>query len=405
MQYRVDKFGNRLSALGFGCMRFPRTPRKKIDMARSEAMILDAVSRGVNYYDTAYVYPGSEEALGEIIHKNGLRDKVYIATKMPLFMCKSRADFDKFFETSLKRLKTDYIDYYLMHMITTPEQWKSLCDLGMEEWIGEKRAQGSIRQLGFSFHGKRDDFVKIVDARDWDFTMIQYNYLDINNQAGITGLKHAASKGIPVMVMEPLLGGRLADEKVMPAKVRGIFREASPAMTPAARALRWLLNQPEVTLALSGMSSKRQVDENIATADSVKSPGSLAKEELETIERATAAFNESNRIKCTGCGYCVPCEVGVNIPDCFSSYNASFTIGRLAAMRKYVMVTAALTTKKGLASACDGCGKCEQLCPQSLSVRELLRVVRKRLEPVWFGAGVGVVRWFTSVKSKSNSKS
>ena len=402
MQYRLDKFGNKLSILGFGCMRFPRT-RGRIDMGKTEAMIVGAVDRGVNYFDTAYIYPGSEEALGQAVGRNNLRDRMYIATKLPLFMCKSCSDFNKFFNTSLKRLGTDYIDYYLMHMITTPEQWKFLCGLGIEKWIDEKKSQGKIRQLGFSFHGKRDDFVSVVDARDWDFCMIQYNYMDINNQAGRTGLRHAASKGIPVMVMEPLLGGRLTDCKTMPPKVRTIFQESGTDLTPAALALRWIWNHPEVTTLLSGMSCRQALDENIITASSMASPGILTPKELETIDRVIAAFGESDRIKCTGCGYCIPCPVGVNIPDCFTSYNASYTMSKLTAMRKYVMATAALTTKKGLASSCAGCGKCEEHCPQSIPISGSLKTVSKRLEPFWFSAGLSMVRWFTSAKAKRSS--
>jgi hypothetical protein len=368
-------------------------------MRASETMFLDAVARGVNYYDTAYIYPGSEEAVGQIVDNNDLRDRIYIATKLPLFMCKARSDFDKYLNASLKRLKTDYIDYYLMHMITTPEQWDFLCGLGIEEWIDEKRAQGKIRQLGFSFHGRREDFVSVVDARDWDFCMIQYNYLDINNQAGRTGLRHAASKGIPVMIMEPLLGGRLANEKFLPPRVKAIFDGAEGGLAPAAWALRWIWNHPEVTTLLSGMSSRRDLDENIAAAESIASPNSLTDKELQTIDSVISAFGESNRVKCTGCGYCIPCPTGVNIPDCFTSYNMSYSMRRLSALHKYVQSTAALTTSKGLASACDGCGKCEGLCPQFIPIRESLKAVSRRLEPFWFSAGIAVVRWFTGVKA------
>jgi len=399
MQYRLDKYGNKLSILGFGCMRFPRA-RGRIDMDKSEAMVLDAVNRGVNYFDTAYLYPGSEEAVGEILAKNNLREKIRLATKLPLFMCKACSDFDKFFNISLKRLKTNCIDYYLMHMITTPEQWKGLCDMGIEKWIDEKKAQGRIKQLGFSFHGKRDDFVKIVDARNWDFTQIQYNYLDINNQAGRTGLLHAASKKIPVIVMEPLLGGRLADPRKIPPKILDIMKEAAAAKTPAALALRWIWNHPGVTLLLSGMSAQSQLDENIYLADDMPTPGTLAESELKTVSKVIAAYSESDKVKCTGCGYCVPCPFGVNIPDCFASYNASYTLSKLAALRGYVMATAALTTKKSLAGSCTQCGKCEEHCPQSIPIRESLKEVRRRLEPFWFSAGISIVRFFTGVKAK-----
>ena len=404
MQYRLDKYGTRLSVLGFGCMRFPRV-RGRIDMDKSEAMVVDAVNRGVNYFDTAYVYPGSEEAVGQILSRNdGLRGRIYLATKLPLFMCKSHADFDKFFNKSLERLQTDYIDYYLMHMITTPEQWKALCCLGIEKWIDGKREQGKIRQLGFSFHGKREDFTAIVDARDWDFTQIQYNYLDINNQAGRAGLLHAASKKMPVIVMEPLLGGRLADPKKIPPKILEIMKEAPLAKTPAALALRWIWNHPGVTLVLSGMSAQSQLDENIALAEEAAAPEILDGSELKTVDKVIAAYSEANRIKCTGCGYCVPCPFGVNIPDCFASYNASYTLGKFAALRGYVMATAALTTKRGLAGSCQQCGKCEKHCPQSIPIQESLKEVRRRLEPFWFSAGIAVVRFFTGVRAKKKIK-
>jgi len=399
MQYRPDKFKKDLSILGFGCMRFPHV-RGRIDMAKSEAMLLSAVARGVNYFDTAYVYPGSEEAVGHIVAKNGLRSKIYLATKLPLFMCKSRADFDKFFNKSLERLQTDYIDYYLMHMITTPEQWRALCDMGIEGWIDEQRARGRIRQLGFSFHGKREDFVGIVDARDWDFCLIQYNYLDINNQASRSGLVHAASKGIPVFIMEPLLGGRLADPKSLPAGALQTMNAANPSLSPAAWALRWVWNHKEVTLLLSGMSSQAQVDENIALAERIAAPNFLSESELGVIDKVIGLVNESNKIRCTGCGYCIPCPAGVNIPGCFAAYNDSYRRGRFAALKPYVMATAALTTKSGLASSCKSCGKCEEHCPQSIKISESLKTVARRLEPFWFTAGISAARWFTGFKAK-----
>jgi predicted aldo/keto reductase-like oxidoreductase len=363
-------------------------------------MVLSAVARGVNYFDTAYVYPGSEEAVGHIVAGNGLRSKIYLATKLPLFMCKSRSDFDKFFNKSLERLRTDYIDYYLMHMITTPEQWRSLCGMGIEGWIEEQRARGRIRQLGFSFHGKREDFVGIVDARDWDFCQIQYNYMDINNQAGRTGLVHAAGRGIPVFVMEPLLGGRLANAKSLPAGALAAMNAADPSLSPAAWALRWLWNHKDVTLLLSGMSAQEQLDENISVAERVAAPNFLSESELGVIDRVIEIANESNRIPCTGCGYCIPCPSGVNIPGCFASYNDSYRTGRFAALKPYVMATAALTSKNGLASSCKSCGKCEAHCPQGIKIGNMLKTVAGRLEPFWFTAAISAARWFTSVKAK-----
>jgi predicted aldo/keto reductase-like oxidoreductase len=399
MQYRPDKFKRELSILGFGCMRFPRA-RGRIDLDKAEAMVLSAVARGVNYFDTAYIYPGSEEALGRIVAGNGLRPKICLATKLPLFMCKSRSDFDKFFNKSLERLLTDYVDYYLMHMITTPEQWRALCGMGIEGWIEEQRARGRIRQLGFSFHGKREDFVSVADARDWDFCLIQYNYLDINNQAGRAGLVHAASKGMPVFVMEPLLGGRLANPKSLPAGALAVMNAADPSLSPAEWALRWLWNHREVTLLLSGMSSPEQLDENIAAAERIAAPGFLSAGEVEAIDRVIELANESNRIPCTGCGYCIPCPVGVNIPGCFAAYNDSYRRGRFAALKPYAMATAALTTRAGLASACKACGKCEAHCPQGIKVSDALKTAAGRLEPFWFTAAVSAARWLTGVNAK-----
>jgi predicted aldo/keto reductase-like oxidoreductase len=363
-------------------------------------MVLSAVARGVNYFDTAYVYPGSEEAVGRIVAGNGLRQKIYLATKLPLFLCKSRSDFDKFFGKSLERLRTDYIDYYLMHMITTPEQWRALCGMGIEGWIDEQRARGRIRQLGFSFHGKREDFVSVADARDWDFCLIQYNYLDINNQAGRAGLVHAASKGIPVFVMEPLLGGRLANPKSLPPKALAAMNAANPSLSPAAWALRWLWNHSEVTLLLSGMSAPEQLDENISIAESAAAPNFLSESELGVIDRVIELANESNRIACTGCGYCIPCPAGVNIPGCFASYNDSCRRGRFAALKPYVMATAALTTKRGLASSCKACGKCETHCPQGIKISDALKMAARRLEPFWFTAALSAARRLTGVKAK-----
>jgi len=362
-------------------------------------MILDAVNRGVNYFDTAYVYPGSEEATGLIIAKNNLRQKIFLATKLPVFLCGGYDDFDKFFNKSLERLKTDYIDYYLMHMITTPQQWKQLCDAGIEKWLDEKKKEGKIRRLGFSFHGKREDFTGIIDMRDWDFTMIQYNYLDINNQAGRSGLKYAANKRIPVFVMEPLLGGRLANAKILPAKVQNVIKEANPASTPAYWALRWLWNHEEITLVLSGISRQSDIDENIKTAQ-ISSPNTMTPKELETVEKIIRAFNESNEIPCTGCGYCAPCPNGVNISGSFTSYNMSFTIKKFYALSRYVQETAALTSPKGLASSCNGCGKCETHCPQNIKIRDNLKKVKKRLEPFWFSAIVKCARFFVVAKAK-----
>ena len=220
MQYRTDKYGNQISALGFGCMRFPRKGGK-IDMQETEREILHAIEAGVNYFDTAYIYPGSEAALGEILQKNGLRDKVNIATKLPHYLIRSRDALDKYFDEHLARLRTDHVDYYLMHMMNDTGTWEKLKAMGIEEWLEQKKASGTIRQIGFSYHGNSDMFCKVVDAYDWDFTQIQYNYLDEHSQAGRKGLKYAAEKGIPIVIMEPLRGGSLVNS--LPAQARRLF--------------------------------------------------------------------------------------------------------------------------------------------------------------------------------------
>ena len=208
MQYRKDKYGKDISILGYGCMRFSKRGNS-IDLEKAEKEVMNAINKGVNYFDTAYIYPGSEEALGKILEKNNVRDKVYIATKLPQYLIKSKNALDKYFEEQLKRLKTDHIDYYLMHMLTDIAAWEKLKKLGIEEWIENKKKEGKIINLGFSFHGNSDMFIKILDAYDWDFCQIQYNYMDENSQAGVKGLKTAYEKNIPVIIMEPLRGGKL----------------------------------------------------------------------------------------------------------------------------------------------------------------------------------------------------
>jgi predicted aldo/keto reductase-like oxidoreductase len=225
MQYRTDlKSGNQLSIIGFGCMRFPRG-LTQIDVNRTEPLIVKAIQEGVNFFDTAYAYGGSEDVLGAILAKNNLRNRVFLATKLPLAKCKTYDDFELLFQTQLTRLQTDYIDYYLMHNLGDINGWKRLCDLGIEKWIQEKKASGQIKNIGFSFHGIHDEFLKLIDVFDWDFCFIQYNYINTNYQAGVAGLKKAAGKGLPVIVMEPLLGGKLATN--LPQKAIDIFKSAN----------------------------------------------------------------------------------------------------------------------------------------------------------------------------------
>ena len=389
MNYRPDKYGNSLSILGFGCMRFQRK-QGKIDMALAEEQILQAYNGGVNYYDTAYIYPGSEAAIGEIFEKNGIRDKVYIATKLPHYLIKSRETLEKLFAEQLKRLRTDYVDYYLMHMLTDTATWNRLRELGIEQWLEEKKKSGAIRQIGFSYHGNSETFCNLVDAYDWDFCQIQYNYMDEHTQAGRRGLKHAHEKGMPVIIMEPLRGGRLVNQ--LPEEARKLFADHPSGYTPAQWAFRWLWDQQEVTVVLSGMNTEEMIRENLQTASTVE-VGQMGEEEQQLLSRVVQAFNAKVKVGCTGCGYCMPCPKGVDIPGTFNAYNRRFQDGWFQALREYFMCTT-LRKNSAAASNCIGCGKCEKHCPQGIEIRKHLRDAQKVLEdPVYKGARK-VAHWF-----------
>jgi len=375
MNYRCDKYNNKLSILGFGCMRFP-TKLGKIDMQQTEQLVIDAIKNGVNYFDTAYIYPGSESALGEILYNNNLRNKVYIATKLPQYLIKSKQQLEKLFNEQLKRLKTDYVDFYLMHMLTDTETWSRLTELGICDWINEKKKQGKIKQIGFSYHGNSDMFCKLIDEYSWDFSMIQYNYMDEHSQAGKTGLKYANSKGIPVMIMEPLRGGRLVNR--LPEKAIKLFKNHTPEYTPAQWAFKWLWNQPEITVVLSGMNSSEMLTDNIYTASNTNI-NELKSEDEAMLNNVAAAINEKMKVGCTGCGYCMPCPQNVDIPGTFAAYNRKFSDGWFAALKEYFMCTV-LRKNHTCASNCIGCGKCEKHCPQNIQIRKELENAKKALE-------------------------
>ncbi len=379
MEYRLDKYGNKLSALGFGCMRFHRK-LGMIDMALAEKQIMAAYRGGVNYYDTAYIYLGSEAAIGEIFEKNNIRDKIYIATKLPHYLIKSRQVLDKLFEEQLKRLRTDYVDYYLMHMLTDTAAWERMKELGIEEWIAEKKASGAIRQIGFSYHGNSETFCKLIDAYDWDFCQIQYNYMDEHTQAGRKGLQYAHSKGIPVVIMEPLRGGKLVSR--LPESAKKIFRSYPVRRTPAQWAFRWLWDQKEVSVVLSGMNSLEMVEDNIRTASETKI-GELTEADQKMLQSVATAINAGMKVGCTGCGYCMPCPKGVDIPGTFAAYNRRYAEGSFSALREYFMCTT-LRKNSAAASSCVGCGKCEKHCPQGIEIRKQLKAAQKELEtPVY----------------------
>ena len=390
MQYRLDKYGNQLSALGFGCMRFQRK-QGKIDMDLAEKQILQAFEGGVNYYDTAYIYPGSEAAIGEIFEKNGIREKIYIATKLPHYLIKNRETIDKIFNEELKRLRTDYVDYYLMHMLTDVAAWDRMKELGILQWLEEKKKSGTIRQVGFSYHGGTEEFCALVDAYDWDFCQIQYNYMDEHTQAGRRGLHYAHEKGLPVIIMEPLRGGKLVNR--LPQKALDIFENYPIKRTPAQWAFRWLWDQPEVTVVLSGMNSHAMIEENLRTAHE-SGVGALGEPEQVMLRQVVQAINSTMKVGCTGCGYCMPCPKHVDIPGTFAAYNRVYQEGRFAGLREYFMCTAA-RKESTAASNCIGCGKCEKHCPQGLPIREHLLSAQKELEVPIYRLGRKAVSWFT----------
>jgi len=388
MQYRIDKkTGNQLSIIGFGCMRFPRN-LTQIDLNRSEQLIVKAVQEGINYFDTAYAYGGSEIVLGQILAKNNLRNKIFLATKLPFTKCKTVNDFESYFQTQLERLQTDYIDYYLIHNISDVNSWEKLCESGIEKWITEKKESGKIRNIGFSFHGVHEEFLKLLDIYDWDFCQIQYNYININYQAGVAGLKKAAEKGLPVIIMEPLLGGKLATG--LPKKAGKIFKAANSALSPAAWALRWLWNQKEVTVVLSGMNTMAQLEDNINTANNAV-PDILTATENNAYESVIKIIETSYKVPCTGCNYCMPCPHKVNIPCCFTAYNILYTTGLVSGMTLYVTSTGLMDSEKSYAaSKCKECGTCEKKCPQQIPISKALKKVSKKMEPFWLKAALSI---------------
>ncbi len=395
MQYRKDRYGNELSVLGYGCMRFTKSG-KNIDIDKAEKEIMEAYASGVNYYDTAYIYPGSEAALGEILEKNNIRGKVNIATKLPQYLIRNAKGLDKYFDEELSRLRTDYVDYYLMHHLTDVEMWEKLKNVEIQEWITAKKKAGQIRNIGFSYHGNSDNFIKILNDYDWDFCQIQYNYLDEVTQAGVEGLKAAAKKGIPVIIMEPLRGGKLVN--MLPEKAKKIFSNSDRGWTSAQWAFRWLYDQPEVTVVLSGMNSVDMVKENVKTADEAR-PGSFTEEDFATLEEVKKAIREKEKVGCTGCRYCMPCPKGVDIPGTFACWNTMYIEGKSEGRFQYAQ-TVGLTKEPAFASQCIECGKCEQHCPQSIPIRQKLKEADRELRPIHFKAGINVARRFMFRKKK-----
>ncbi len=382
MKYR--KFGKldiEASALGLGTMRLPTddslmSDRLSNNIVEEEAirMIRYAIDHGVNYVDTAYGYhKGNSEIVTGKALKDGYRDKVMLATKSPVWLIKEAADFDKLLEEQLKKLQTDHIDFYLLHAISG-DRWKNVVlKFDVLKRAEAAKLSGKIKYLGFSFHGEGDEFIEIVDGYDkWDFCQIQYNYMDIENQAGTKGLKYAADKGLAVVIMEPLLGGRLANP---PKDIQAILDEDGVKRSPSEWALQWLWNQPEVSVVLSGMSNMEQVEQNIASTDR-SGVGLLQPEDLNIIERVRQKYNERAAIPCTACNYCMPCPNNVNIPKNFELYNGSVIHDDTATSH---MTYNNFFDKVNRASACIQCKICEEKCPQSIPISEWMPKVHSML--------------------------
>jgi uncharacterized protein len=382
MRYRqAGKTGKKLSILGFGCMRMPILDGKAhlIDEEKAQSMVDYAIRHGVNYFDTAFVYHSevpfqagmSEVFLGRALKRE--RRNIHLATKLPSWFVESRSDMDRFLDQQLERLQTDHVDFYLVHALSA-EMWRKLNQLGITEFLEAALTDGRIKYAGFSFHDEAPLFQPIVDAYDWSFCQIQYNFMDEDFQAGRTGLEYAASKGLGVIIMEPLRGGGLA--ATIPQEVQAVWDKARVKRTSVEWALRFVWNRPEASVVLSGMSEPQQMEENVRIANE-GSANSLTAEELGLIEEVKAIYQARIRVNCTSCGYCLPCLQGVNIPANFLQLNnLSIYQDRAAAEFFYFH----LLKEEQRASHCDECGRCEELCPQHIPIRDQLKEVVHEFE-------------------------
>ncbi|HOO63641.1 MAG TPA: aldo/keto reductase [Synergistaceae bacterium] len=375
MLYRRIPGDNRdLSILGFGCMRLPLTEEGTIHESLAEEMLFSAIDGGINYVDTAWPYHNgaSEPFVGKAL-EGEYRKKVFLATKLPLWEIEAPQDMEKILEQQLQRLRTDHIDFYLLHNFNE-QRWEHMKKMGFEKFLQKAQEQNIIRKVGFSFHDQLPLFKTIVDSYPWDFCQIQYNYLDRNYQAGTEGLLYAASKKLGVIVMEPLRGGKIVQN--VPPAIQEIWNRAAIPRSPAEWGLRWLWNIPEITLVLSGMSTPEQVRENLEIA-SRGLPESLEKEELELVDAAAREYTQRMIYPCTSCGYCLPCPQGVRIPECLNHYNSAFMFDDLPRAR---FTYRAMLDVENRASACINCGACLPKCPQHISIPQALAKVRELLE-------------------------
>lgn len=368
---KMENLGIETSLLGFGCMRFPTLENGEINEPEAERMLDKAIAEGVNYIDTAYPYHGgkSEIVTGKILKKYD-RDSFYLATKLPLWLVNSLEDVDRLFEEQLSKLQTDHIDFYLMHALGR-ERWDAMKKLGVVERLEKLKEEGRIKYLGFSFHDSYDVFEEILNYRDWDFCQIQLNYMDAEEQAGLKGCELATSKNIPLVIMEPVKGGSLA---AFADDIMSKFHAMDAQASAASFALRWVGSLPGVKVILSGMSTMEQVEDNLKTFRSFKP---LSTEEQEMIKEVTNTLRSRVQNGCTGCRYCMPCPAGVDIPGCFGAWNTYHMY------QNYNIVKNKWENELGdakQAKNCVKCGKCEQACPQKLSIRRDLERVQADLD-------------------------
>ncbi len=369
MKYRAfGRTGTETSVLGFGCMRLPiiGDDAGQIDEKLAIAMIRHAIDNGVNYIDTAYPYhKGTSEALTGKALKDGYRDKVFLATKLPVWLVESADDTERYLNEQLERLGTEYIDFYLVHSLNQ-DSWEKTRKHNVLPYLEKAREQGKIRHIGFSFHDRLGLFKEIVDAYPWDFTQIQLNYMDENYQAGVEGMKYAHGKGLGIVVMEPLRGGKLV--RNIPEDILAKWKEADESRSPAEWALRWVFNHPEVSVVLSGMTTMPQVEENIRVSRDAAA-NSLSAEELNLIGNIRDMYLEKTKVLCTDCGYCLPCPEGVAIPSVFGLYNDAVAYATSAVSRRFY---GGLVEKGADASRCVSCGACLPKCPQAIEIIDQL---------------------------------
>jgi hypothetical protein len=377
MQYRpIPKTGEEISPLGFGAMRLPQK-NGRIDRDKASELIYHAIDSGINFIDTAYLYGDSESFLGEVL-QGEYRDKVKLCTKLPAINVRKYEDMEDILSEQLNRLQRDSIDYYLIHAVDL-KAMNRLIKRDLFKFISKVKSEGKIRHVGFSYHGPKEEFPLLIDAYDWDVVMVQYNYFDENVQASMEGIEYAASKGMGILVMEPLKGGILAGK--MPKDAEEIFKKANPNKSTAQWALEWVLNNRNVTCVLSGMNTFEQLDENLESANCI-TPLSMSLEDMQTVELVKRVMRDSLKINCSTCGYCMPCPQGVNIPECMKIYNEKYLFGHKGLFNQslidYYQYVGGIMGSTGNAGKCNGCGRCIRKCPQKLDIiAELDRVKRE----------------------------